>query len=377
MSVRKRRWVTSKGEPKEAWVVDYADQDGDRVLRTFERMKDAEAYHATVKVDIGQGVHVAPSKSETVAQVAERWIKRVEADGCERTTVRQYRQHVNLHIVPRIGAIKLANLTSKRVEDFRDDLLGNMSRALARKVLTSLKSLLKAAKRAHLAADVSIKRDKRKERKLEVGVDIPTPEEIKRLLHAAAEAEIRPRTLLIVAIFTGLRASELRGLRWQGDVDLKHAELHVRQRADRYCVIGPPKSESSVRSIDFGPRVLKALKEWKLACPKGDEGLVFPTAEGKVEHHANMLRSLAPVMKAASLTDKAGDPKYALHSLRHYFASWCINREQDGGRELPPKNVQELLGHSSIVITMDTYGHLFPRRNDHAALAAAEAALWA
>jgi integrase len=212
-------------------------------------------------MDVRQGDHIAPSKSETVAEVAERWLKRVEADGRERTTVRQYRQHVSLHIAPRVGSIKLANLTPARVETFRDDLLAKLSRPMARKVLTSFKSLLKAAKRAHLTADVSIGRDKRGERKLEVGLDIPTPEEIKRLLQAAATADMRPRTLLIMAIFTGLRASELRGLRWR-DVDLKHGELHVRQRADRYCAIGKPKSETSVRAIDFGPRVLSALKEW-------------------------------------------------------------------------------------------------------------------
>jgi integrase len=62
--------------------------------------------------------------------------------------------------------------------------------------------------------------------------------------------------------------------------------------------------------------------------------------------------------------------------MRHFYASWCLNRTSDGGRELPPKNVQELLGHSSIVITMDTYGHLFKRGNDRAELAAATAALW-
>jgi integrase len=56
---------------------------------------------------------------------------------------------------------------------------------------------------------------------------------------------------------------------------------------------------------------------------------------------------------------KHGAPKYALHAMRHFYASWCINRKADGGRELPAKNVQQLLGHSSIVITMDTYGHLF------------------
>jgi integrase len=377
MSVRKRTWITSKdGNWREAWVVDYRDQNGDRALRTFSRKKDADAYHATVRVDVERGAHVAPSRSETVAEAAARWLKRVEADGRERTTLRQYRQHVNLHIGPRIGAVKLSNLTPPRVEAFRDDLVANLSRPMARKVLTSLKSLLKAAKRAHLAADVSIGRDKRGERKLELGVDIPTPEEIKRLLQAAADADIRPRTVLITAISTGLRASELRGLRWR-DVDLKHAELHVRQRADRYCILGAPKTQTSVRTIDLGPRAVSALKEWRLACPTGEDGLVFPAGQGGPEHHKNMLRGLTAVMAAAGLARRGGRPKYALHSLRHYFASWCINRKAVGGRELPPKDVQQLLGHASIVMTLDRYGHLFPRGNDRGELAAAEAALWA
>ena len=374
MSVRQRTWTTRKGEPKEAWIVDYTDQDGDRHIETFERKKDADAHHATVKVDLHKGIHTAPAKSPTVAEAAESWIKRVEADGRERTTVRQYRQHVNLHIAPRLGRLKLAHLTPAKVETFRDDLLANLSRPMARKVLTSLKSLLKVAKHAHVAADVSVGSSKRAERKLEVGIDIPTPQEVRRLLHAAAG--IRPRTLMIIAISTGLRASELRGLRWR-DVDLKHGELHVRQRADRYNAMGAPKSETSVRSIGLGPRVIAALKEWKLACPKGEADLVFPTSTGQIEHHANMLRSLAPVMIAAGVVDKKGAPKYALHAFRHYFASWCINRKAVGGRELPPKNVQTLLGHSSIVMTLDRYGHLFPRGDDRAELAKAEDALWA
>jgi integrase len=376
MSVRKRKWTTRGGETKEAWLVDYFDQDGDRHIVTFARKKDADEYHAKARVDVLKGLHTAPSKSITVAEAAENWIKRVMADGRERTTVRQYRQHINLHTVPRIGRLKLAHLTPAKVEAFRDDLLASMSRPLARKVLTSLKSMLKVAKYAHVAADVSIGRSKRSERKPEAGIDIPTPEEVRRLLQAAGEAtSLRVRTLLVTVISTGLRASELRGLRWR-DVDLKAGELHVRQRADRYNVIGPPKSESGVRSIDLGPRVVAALKEWKLACP-GEADLVFPTSEGKVEHHANMLRSLGPVMVAAGVADKAGEPKYALHAFRHYFASWCINRKAEGGRELPPKNVQTLLGHSSIVMTLDRYGHLFPRGDNKAELAKAENTLWA
>jgi integrase len=374
MSVRKRKWVTSKGEPQEAWIVDYSDQDGERHIRTFERKKDADAYHATVSVDVRAGTHTAPSKSITVAEAAEGWIKRVEADGRERTTVRQYRQHAALHIAPRIGGIKLAHLTPARIEAFRDDLLAHLSRPLARKVLTSLRSLLKAAKHAHVVADVSIGRGKRGERKLEVGRDIPTPAEIKRLIEAAKDN--RQRALLLTAALTGLRASELRGLRWT-DVDLRAGELHVRQRADRYCKIGAPKSELSKRAIPLAPDVLTVLKEWRLACPKGEAGLVFPTGTGQIEHHANMLRGLAPVMAAAGVVDKGGKPKYALHAFRHFFASWCINPKERGGRELPAKVVQHLLGHSSIVMTLDRYGHLFPRGDDRAELAAAARALLA
>ena len=88
-----------------------------------------------------------------------------------------------------------------------------------------------------------------------------------------------------------------------------------------------------------------------------------------------MLRSLAPAMVAAGVVDKHGRPKYALHAFRHFFASWCINPKERGGRELPAKVVQQLLGHSSIVMTLDRYGHLFPRGDDRAELAAAASAL--
>jgi integrase len=374
MSVRKRTWKTRSGETREAWVCDYIDGEGSRVLRTFDRKKEADAFHISVRGEVERGEHITPSKSETVAEAAERWIKRAESEGRERSTVRQYRQHVNLHIVPRIGAVKLANLTTARVEAFRDDLLENLSsRAMARKVLTSLKSLLKSAKRTHIAASVSIGRERRAPR-LEVGKDIPSSAEIRRLLAAAADAPLRARALIVVAIFTGLRASELRGLRWR-DVDLKDGEVHVRQRADRFNKIGPPKSESGVRTIDIGSRVVSVLKEWKLACPVSELDLVFPTGTGAIEHHANMLRSLEAVMVAAGLTDKNGALKYGLHSFRHYFCSWCLGRRPEG-RELPLKVTQVLMGHSSIVMTGHRYGHIQPSRNDRSELAAAEAALW-
>jgi integrase len=381
MSVRKRTWVTPGGEQREAWVVDYADQDGQRHIRTFQRKREAHEYHATVSVDVQQGIHTAPSRSITVAQAADNWIKYVELEGRERSTIAQYRQLVEQHIKPRIGRERLAKLTTPRINAFRDDLLAHMSRSLAKKVLTSLKSLLRDAQRRgnvaqNVATGVSIKMDKRGS-KLEVGVDIPTPDEIKRIINASGKR----RPFLLTAIFTGLRASELRALRWE-DVDLKrnHAssELHVRQRADRYNNIGKPKSFAGERTIPLGPLVLNTLREWKLACPKSERGLVFPTRTGRIYNHKNLLRQfLAPAQIAAGVT-KDGREKYTgLHALRHFYASWCINRKVDGGLELPAKVVQQRLGHASIVMTLDLYGHLFPRGDDGAELAAAERALLA
>jgi len=380
MSVRKRKWITSKGEAKEAWIVDYTDQTGDRHIETFERKKDADARHAVVNVDVDKGIHTAHSSSITVAEAAQDWIAYVELEGRERSTVAQYRQHIDLHINPRLGREKLAKLTTPRINAFRDDLLAKLSRAMARKVLTSLKSLLRDAQRRgnvsqNVAADVKIGATTRGKRKLRAGVDIPTADEIRRILHAAPD---KWRPMLLVMTFAGLRASEARGLRWQ-DVDLKRAELHVRQRADRYQAIGKPKSESGERTIPVGPHVLKAVKEWKLACPKGEHDLVFPTVDGTITRLENIIRrGLIPAQIAAGVTTKSGNAKYTgLHALRHFYASWCINRRADGGLELPPKIVQERLGHASIVMTMDTYGHLFPRGDDSAELAAAENAILA
>jgi integrase len=376
MAVRKRIWTTRRGEQKEAWIADYTDGTGKRRIQTFQQKKKADAYAAKVKVDVNAGTHVALDSDMTVAKVADKWIKRVEADGRERATVKQYREHVRLHIVPRIGGIKLAKLTRGHVERFRDDLLSGdkkLSPAMARKVWVSFKSMLKNVHCSHLADNVRISISKRNKRKLEVGRDIPTPDEVKRLIEAAAS---KPKvcTFLKVAALTGLRASELFGLRWS-DVDLKANELHVRQRVDRFRVIGSPKSEGGRRTIPFGPDLALALKAWKLACPKGEHDLVLPSRGGEVSAHRNFVRSLEPVFKAAGVVTRDGRPKYAPHAFRHFFASWCINPKDRSGRELPPKVVQQWLGHSSITMTLDIYGHLFRDKSNRAEIAASEKAL--
>ena len=192
-----------------AWLVDYTDQAGQRQVKQLRGKKEADDYLTKVKHEVKEGVHTAVSKSITVKQAAEDWLGYVRGEGRERSTVERYRQLVD-HILPRLGNEKLARLTSPRINAFRDDLLKSMSRATAKKVLTVLKAILKDAKRRgnvaqNVAADVSITAHGRLKPKLEIGRDIPTRDEIQRIIDAAAPG--KPRTLLMTAALTGMRAS--------------------------------------------------------------------------------------------------------------------------------------------------------------------------
>ena len=379
MSVRKREWTTRRGEERAAWVLDYRDREGTRRIETFDKKKLADARAAGVAVDTKDGVHVPRGASITIAQAGEHWITRCEADKLERSTIAQYRQHLAGHITPHIGSVKLADLTGPQVASFERALHNaGASDAMRRKVLVSLSSLLRLAMREgyvnrNVADGHRVKTNKRAKRKLKIGVDIPSLDEIRAFLAALNE---RWGPFFLTAVFTGMRASELRGLNWE-NVDLKKGEIHVRERADRFHEIGHPKSEAGERTIPIGPIVVNRLKEWKLKCPKGDHGLVFPTGSGSVQSHSNIRRrALIPLMEKAGVVDKNGEAKYTgLHALRHFYASWLINPTDLGGQGLPPKVVQERLGHSTLAMTTDTYGHLFPRGDDAGQLREAELAL--
>lgn len=172
---------------------------------------------------------------------------------------------------------------------------------------------------------------------------------------------------MLTAVFSGLRSSELRGLRWQ-DVDLDAATITVRQRADKWGAIGSTKSHAGQRTLPVPPVVINTLKEWKLACPAGE--LVFPNGKGNPESHSNVInRGLKPAMA------KAGLPYTGLHALRHFYASWLINPKEAGGLGLDMKTVQARMGHSSIAVTADVYSHLFPRKDDGKEMADAASAL--
>jgi integrase len=413
MSIRKREWK-SNGTKGEAWIVDYFSNDPKtgkpkRHIKSFKTKGAAREWWDLQSGSVRRGTHTAESQSINVRQAAEDWLKAIELENREQSTLAQYRQHVTFHINPLLGDEKLAKLTAPAIKRFRDQLLerdvakgdGKLSRSTAKKVLQSLKALIKDAHQRgnvaqNVATGITVKMDKRTKAKLEIGRDIPSRAEVRALIE---KAEGRWRPLIVTAALTGLRASELRGLTW-ADVDFDARTIRVRQRADRYNVIGPLKSDTSRRDIPMSPEVVTTLREWKLRCPKhrepdakkddpGKLWLVFPNGDGNIESHGNLHnRCFIPLQITAGVTVNAGkrdadgmpmvEPKYGLHGLRHFYASWLINRKQDGGMELPAKIVQNRLGHSTIQITLDLYSHLFPAHEDHfQELADAERALLA
>lgn len=372
MSVRRRTWTTPKGEPREAWVVNYFDADRVRRQKTFAKQRDARAFERRAGVEIEQGVHVADSASCTVGQAADLWLETCEANGLERSTIEAYRGHVVHHLKPLIGNTLVSKITVPAVRAFQDTLrAGGRSPAMIKRIVGSLGAILADAQERGLAAHNAVRemrgrhvgRDRRQEQrlrgKLKVGEDIPTPDEIRRFI---GKLQGRWRPLLMTAAFCGLRASELRGLRWS-DVDLQRRELHVSQRADRFNAIGPPKSGAGERTVPIPAMLANTLREWKLQCPRGELDLVFPTGAGTVEGLGNIVRrGLWPAMIEAGVTDGEGRAKYrGMHCLRHFYAAWSLSPVSHGGMGLAPKVVQTRMGHASIQMMFDRYGHLLPR----------------
>jgi integrase len=121
----------------------------------------------------------------------------------------------------------------------------------------------------------------------------------------------------------------------------------------------------------MSPLVFNTLREWKIACPKGSLDLVFSNTLGRVPPLTNIThRAWRPLQRKIGMVDAAGEPLFNFHALRHFFASWAIERG------FTPKRLQALLGHSSITMTFDRYGHLFPSlEDDHAKFASGELGL--
>ena len=365
-TIRKRTLPSGK----ERWQVDFHDQEGRRRAKLFARKKDADAYLIRVRPQVRDGSFVHDADSITVAVAAEAWLEhcRARRDAGRRMeprTCRDYEDKVRLHIMdPEIGVgrIKLARLTRKAVNEYRDRLLeSGRSEDAARRILIVLRQILNHAMdndhvHANAALGVRVLRSSRIDHK----VGVPAKDEVKRLIDASSG---RLRALLVVSALCGLRASEARGLRWC-DVDVEEGYICVRQRADFHGTLGEPKSAAGLRSIPAGPLVLNTLRQWRLACPPGTLDLVFPARDGSVADHANMMRRhFKPLCEEVRVSMR-------WHDLRHFAVSLWIEQG------FSVKEVMTFAGHASVQMTMERYGHLFPSPDHRRGMAEVEERLF-
>lgn len=368
-TVKKRRWKTKTGI-SEAWVVRYYDAAGERRSETFASKTEANGRRVDIEAELRAGVHTALSESPTVREVGESWFAARQAEGLERATLRSYRSKLENHIYPLLGAKKIAMLSAPDLEAIKAKLVERTSTANARAVMAQIRMIFNHAEKVgqtskNVARGVRLKRPKREKK---ARVRIPTKDEagalLKRIMPPEPQAMTFAAAYAITAHFVGLRPSEQRGLQWPSvTLSGPHPCVTVKERADETGRLGPCKSESAYRTIPLGPAVVAVLRRWKLVCPPpGGPGLhlVFPNGVGRVELLPNLYaRMWRPLFWRAGEDGPAAiQPYYNIHAARHFYASLLIDQG------FAPKQVQERMGHSSIQVTMDIYGHLF-RDKEH------------
>ena len=376
MAVRKRFWITSEGTRQSSWQVTYRNREGKRRSSQFVLKRDADAFELKVRKELALGTHTAATDSITVAEAADQWIAKSQIHNLERSTVNSYERIARLHVLPFLGGYRLTQLNGPMLQSYLDKLLVSRSPAMAIKAISTLSMIVAEAQRRgqiaqNVALGVKVGRSKRQKKQ----VEIPTADELKRMLAVASQTE---RPFIITMITTGLRISEMRGIMW-ADIDLTAGRLTVTQRADEWGDIGAPKSDLGKRTIPLAPELIDELKAWKLRCPTSELDLVFPNSRGRAQLNGNLLkRMFKPLQIRAAVTkpvliegrtavDDEGHAvvtgKYGFHALRHAAASNWIAAKID------LKRLQVWIGHSSIQITLDTYGHLICDNDKDAELA--------
>ncbi|MGH8507102.1 MAG: tyrosine-type recombinase/integrase [Gammaproteobacteria bacterium] len=337
--------------------LDYRDQHGRRHVESTKGTRKAAERRLAERVRaIGRGTYQAPSEAIDFGTLAESFLAhskgRVRA-----TTLKDYEGEFRRNLLPHFGGWRVRAIRRADVEAFRSRLIeenGTGTRTV-NKCIGLLGSLCRYAIRhewieANPAEGAKLRASSRRSHDL-LEANILTPPEISRLLEAI---QGRDRVLFMAAILTGLRQGELLGLQW-GDIDWLNRQIMVRRSytAGRFY---EPKTPSSRRKVDIPEGLVAALREWRLACPLGDHDLVFPNGAGKPESQSNVLkRGFYPALRRAGLR------RIRFHDLRHTFASLLIHNGEH------PKRIQALMGHSSINVTMDVYGHLMPEGGDQVA----------
>lgn len=381
-SVRKRTWVY-KGVERSAWVVTCTDRRGKRPQKTFKTKKAADAYKKQVEAEIDRGIYTADSASVTVRVAGEHWLEVCErrhrvGDRMMKTTIINYRLFFERYILPYLGEKKLSQLTVPVVQEWVDSLVYHKTKprkppSVNRAIVCLGLILTEAQRERWIGCNVVKEVPPRRPRAQKDQKPIPSKKDVKTILN---ESSGRIHMIIHMAVFTGMRISEILGLTWE-HVDFQTGTIHVFQRADKWGKIDMPKSRAGNRYIAIAPGLKVMLKEWYLGCPKGEknpQGFVFPTKLGVAEGPNNFAwNRWRPFMNEVGLAAahaggarRGGQPNFRFHDLRHVAASLLIEQG------LPAKQIQRIMGHATIAMTFDTYGHLFDEGDSRSAIDAIE-----
>ncbi len=339
------------------WVCEITLEDHSRKQYYFKTEKEALEKRRTAMNELVQGV-LATGPQQTLKQYLEYWLDDVYKISVRLATYRNCAIIVHKHLIPGLGHIKLQKLTTQQIQSFYAKKLKNgTSASRIKNIHATLHTALDHARRIKLVSvnvcsDVELPRQEKKEKH-------PLTPEQARLLLQKVRAH-RLEGLLTVALATGMRQGELLGLRWS-DVDLDKGTLRVARTVTYLngygCVEGEPKTARSKRNIVLPQFVIETLRrhrvsqlERRLAVGSAwiDRDLVFPDDTGDFVISKTLLR------RFHRLLAEIGLPRIRFHDLRHSAATLLLSMG------VPAKVVQELLGHSTIGITMDVYSHVLP-----------------
>ena len=347
--------------------------NGPKRKTVYGKKKSEVARKLTRAIADADGGLVFDAENMTVGEYLERWLEDSVRGTVRQSTYETTGHMVRPHLVPALGRVKLKTLSPAHVRAlYRDRLDAGLSTATVRKIHAVLHKALKAA-----VGDGLIPRnvcENVKPPKLESKEMRPlSADEARTLLDAARDNRLE--ALYVLAVTTGMREGELLGLKW-ADADLASptGSLRVKRTLTRHggrVALGEPKTKKSRRTVRLTPRAVESLRshrarqaEEKLKAGSlyDDQGLVFAGEGGRLINPSNLRKR-----SFLSLLKRAGLAGITFHDLRHTCASLLFQRN------VHPKFVQELLGHSSVSITLDTYSHMLPGMGGEAADAMGDA----
>lgn len=339
-------------ESNDRWVAQISLPNGKRRTKTNKNKKPLLNWLTEQRSKIRKGTYVTDDKIR-LGDFLDRYIEDVAKHSLRPRTLESHSGYVRNHIKPELGHIRLINLRPDHVQAFYTKKLNE---GLAKRTVQYMHAIL------HKALDQAM-RWGMVARNVTDLVDVPqpkkkppkiwNPDQVNTFLKAVENHQYYP--IYVLAIYTGMRQGELLGIHKE-DVDLEKGILHVRWQVQpirgKGLTVTPVKTDKSKRPITIPDTALEVLKKHLESV---EEGLIFTTSTGNPISARNLYRHYKKVIK------KTGLPDIRFHDLRHTHATLLL---QAG---VNPKVVQERLGHSSVLLTLDTYSHVVPSLQEEAA----------